>query len=96
MLILHTPWGTYILNNAIKIDFFRVENKSGTISTYISVDSHKHLIQTFESKLEAIQFTSEISILVEDFLYSYDTDVVKNCELMELCEKALSNMEKGD
>lgn len=96
MLILHTPWGTYILNNAIKIDVFKVDNKSGSVGVYISIDSSKHLIQTFECSIDAIRFVAGLSGLLESFLYSYCPDDVKNNDLMHLCEEVLSKLESEE
>jgi len=94
MLQLKTKWGLYLLQNAIRIDFYRVKEKNWEV--LIAIDGNKHLLQSFEEDMDSIAFCSYVRNTIFDIFDEYDPKLVKKIDLDELCEKAFNAVINGE
>ena len=93
MLLLKTFWGTYQLNNALRIDIFKENNKK-VWTVFLSIDSYKHVLHAFEAESDANIFTKEMTEQIYDIMYeSTKTDHLEK-NLDRLCTSALSAVER--
>ena len=72
MLIFKTCFGDYLLQNSSRIDLFKT--KEGEIwQTFITIDSHKHMLHRFESEVDATGFCQTLREKIRFLLRLYAT-----------------------
>jgi len=69
MVILETSWGNFFLDNAVKIDFYRVKEDKFH-SVYFSVDNYKNRIYSFEDVLDAQCLVNYLKNVLKENLFS--------------------------
>lgn len=67
MLLLHTSLGSFILNNAVKIDCY-TEKRKEVWDVFLAVDSCKQLLVSFSVKEDAYRFLSHFKNALFDAL----------------------------
>lgn len=88
MLMLETRWGNYCLNNALKLDFYQVKEKD-LWSVYFTIDSYKHLLQSFDDVTDSIKFCDHVR---SELLEALGNGKSKRLIMYDICERAISKV----
>jgi len=95
MRLLQTQWGDFLLNNAVRIDFFQAKEKE-TWMVFMAIDNYKCPLHPFETERDAFVFAATIHAKVRDFItFSGDEEAII-FNLTDTCKAALQEvMEQG-
>ena len=95
MCLLQTQWGDFLLNNAVRIDFYQAKEKDSWM-VFMAIDSFKCPIHPFETERDAFVFAADVHQSVRTFLLNPEDHGKKNLNLNDVCKAALQEvMEQG-
>lgn len=88
MLILKTNFGDFLLHNAVRIDFYRVQESDKWV-IYCTIDAYKNKLYCFEEPSDADFFCTTIRTQVIDLLCENDRHV---WNLNHLCDDVVDRV----
>ena len=95
MLLFKTPWGTYLLQNAHRVDVFKSKGVK-TWDVFITIDANKHLLHSFETERDAMVFMFNVRDQMEEILMGYGESDKSSAliHLDDICKAALHETEQ--
>lgn len=96
MKLLNSVNGSFLLHNAVKIDFY-VSSSENLHSVFMAIDHYKNLLHNFESSHDAEIFRSIVETEVLDFILPVNEKSAKyEIELGQICDIALEYLMKNE